>query len=552
MSAVRHRRRQSVLVPVNPNAYNTPRRGSAVSYVSKSNTAKAKPTVTARYSSDTLKVVEGGSSGFYSVHFQFTTPPTHPIIVSPMTNAHTLRIYPPVIKFNPEDAHLPQFFRVSVLHETDDDTRAPMTLEHSVQSIDPSFCGYSVMHEPKILTVAIFHGGGKYLMSTGDGTSDSSRGQLGLGSRRSMAKPGVWNGIDVDGRLHSKLFGVACGAAHTVVITDDGEVLTWGDNDSGQLGNVCPTLSQMACGLKHTMALLDTGAVVSWGYGKSGALGHGNRDNVDGPKEVVSLRGQSVFQVDLKGKLCSWVACGGAHTMCLTDQYDVLAFGANTFGQLGVGDCRDRAYPVEVVFFRKVRLAISDDRLLYAWGNGEQGQCGLGTFPHIYTLPQLVRHNEPSRDEHWRLRQKQLVASDKAHRDAIRKHLDDKTQQKFHDTMHGNHPFLAVLRQLHQSSPLALAHVQLKTLPSADAIAAAVKRSGLSRQRSLDKLKFVVDPATMTQVELKVHSPHNKTLTNPRCHSANLHGPVRTSQMLAQSPSLQRALKSAAALQTVA
>ncbi|RHY09055.1 hypothetical protein DYB36_002226 [Aphanomyces astaci] len=301
MSAVRHRRRQSVLVPVNPNAYNTPRRGSAVSYVSKSNTAKAKPTVTARYSSDTLKVVEGGSSGFYSVHFQFTTPPTHPIIVSPMTNAHTLRIYPPVIKFNPEDAHLPQFFRVSVLHETDDDTRAPMTLEHSVQSIDPSFCGYSVMHEPKILTVAIFHGGGKYLMSTGDGTSDSSRGQLGLGSRRSMAKPGVWNGIDVDGGLHSKLFGVACGAAHTVVTTDDGEVLTWGDNDSGQLGNVCPTLSQMACGLKHTMALLDTGAVVSWGYGKSGALGHGNRDNVDGPKEVVSLRGQSVFQVHETG-----------------------------------------------------------------------------------------------------------------------------------------------------------------------------------------------------------------------------------------------------------
>ncbi|RHY04079.1 hypothetical protein DYB25_000919 [Aphanomyces astaci] len=536
MSAVRHRRRQSVLVPVNPNAYNTPRRGSAVSYVSKSNTAKAKPTVTARYSSDTLKVVEGGSSGFYSVHFQFTTPPTHPIIVSPMTNAHTLRIYPPVIKFNPEDAHLPQFFRVSVLHETDDDTRAPMTLEHSVQSIDPSFCGYSVMHEPKILTVAIFHGGGKYLMSTGDGTSDSSRGQLGLGSRRSMAKPGVWNGIDVDGRLHSKLFGVACGAAHTVVITDDGEVLTWGDNDSGQLGNVCPTLSQMACGLKHTMALLDTGAVVSWGYGKSGALGHGNRDNVDGPKEVVSLRGQSVFQVDLKGKLCSWVACGGAHTMCLTDQYDVLAFGANTFGQLGVGDCRDRAYPVEVVFFRKVRVH----------------HVVLGKFHSVRPLHNYDLHNEPSRDEHWRLRQKQLVASDKAHRDAIRKHLDDKTQQKFHDTMHGNHPFLAVLRQLHQSSPLALAHVQLKTLPSADAIATAVKRSGLSRQRSLDKLKFVVDPATMTQVELKVHSPHNKTLTNPRCQSANLHGPVRTSQMLAQSPSLQRALKSAAALQTVA
>ncbi|RHY33644.1 hypothetical protein DYB32_001470 [Aphanomyces invadans] len=235
MSTFRHRRRKSVLVPVNPNVYSNQRRGSEVSYMPKSSLAKVKPTVMARYSSDLLKVVEGGSSAFYSVHFEFATSPTHPIIVSPMTSAHTLRIYPSVIKFNPDNAHIPQFFRVSVLHETDD-------------------------------------------------------------------------------------------------------------------------VHHMACGLKHTLALLDTGAVVSWGYGKSGALGHGNRENVDSPREVLSLRGMSVFQVDLKGKLCSWVACGGAHTMCLTDQYEVFAFGANTFGQLGVGDCRDRAYPVEVVFFRNVRV----------------------------------------------------------------------------------------------------------------------------------------------------------------------------------------------------
>ncbi|KAF0755116.1 hypothetical protein AaE_005080 [Aphanomyces astaci] len=253
MSAVRHRRRQSVLVPVNPNAYNTPRRGSAVSYVSKSNTAKAKPTVTARYSSDTLKVVEGGSSGFYSVHFQFTTPPTHPIIVSPMTNAHTLRIYPPVIKFNPEDAHLPQFFRVSVLHETDDDTRAPMTLEHSVQSIDPSFCGYSVMHEPKILTVAIFHGGGKYLMSTGDecmfasaayGTlgqdtldpryefGDVSFCHLYLNGRKTTS--GLRKGTSArstslcDSVHVTMLSEIACGSHHAIVLDANGRLFAFG------------------------------------------------------------------------------------------------------------------------------------------------------------------------------------------------------------------------------------------------------------------------------------------------------------------------------------
>ena len=37
------------------------------------------------------------------------------------------------------------------------------------------------------------------------------------------------------------------------------------------------------------------------------------------------------------------------------------------------------------------QLAVSDDHLLYAWGNGELGQCGLGTYPQIYTLPQVVK-----------------------------------------------------------------------------------------------------------------------------------------------------------------
>ncbi|ETW10206.1 hypothetical protein, variant [Aphanomyces invadans] len=476
----------------------------------------------------------------------------------------------------------------------------------------------------------------------------------GLGTLRPVAKPEVWNGIDIDGRLHSKLMDVACGAAHTVVITDDGELLTWGDNDSGQLGVppkqvqslVLPKLLpwplghkviHMACGLKHTLALLDTGAVVSWGYGKSGALGHGNRENVDSPREVLSLRGMSVFQVacgdmhsavvlnsgelitagwsengrlgrvksldvcgctfervDLKGKLCSWVACGGAHTMCLTDQYEVFAFGANTFGQLGVGDCRDRAYPVEVVFFRNVRvhhvvlgkfhsMAISDDRLLYAWGNGEQGQCGLGAFPHIYMLPHLVTSilgcpvfqvaagdaftliltsNTPAsvkelagRDEHWRLRQQHLITTDKAHREAVQKNLENKSQEKFHATLHANNSFLAVLQKLHQSSNLALANgaIKLTAPPSPDTIAAAVMRSGLCRQRSLEKLQFVVDASTLAQVHDRIHSPCPSFATsvgNHHVHKTSTHDHVRTTKsILAQSPSLQRALKSAASLQ---
>ncbi|KAH9134984.1 hypothetical protein AeRB84_019390 [Aphanomyces euteiches] len=540
---------------------------------------------------ETLKVVQGGSSAFYSVHFTFVMAPTHPIIVSPICAAHCLRTYPSVIKFTPESAHIPQFFRVTVVEDGGYDSKA-LTLEHNVQSIDPLFCGSALRHVPKSLTVVVFQTSGKYVLSAGDATygelgqdtfeprlqfgevsfhhlyssgrqgasptrmpsvprqlcesvhitlfshlacgsrhaiivdangrlfafGDSEHGQLGLGSNiRTCTKPNVWNGLDTDARLHSKLTEVACGSVHTLALTDDNEILGFGDNDHGQLGFAVRTVdmtsvpkclpplrqrvTKLACGLKHSMALLDNATVVSWGYGKSGALGHGSRENVDVPTEIFSLRGRPVYQVacgdmhsavvlssgellttgwsengrlgrvktmvdccctfevvDLKGKLCSFVACGGAHTMCLTDKYDVVAFGANAYGQLGVGDCVDRPFPTEVIFFHKVKihhlamgkfhsLAISDDRMLYAWGNGEQGQCGIDSFPQIYTLPHLVTSllgcqvhqvsagdaftliltsNTPAavldlsgRDEHWKMRRKQIIEDDKVYRVAI-------------------------------------------------------------------------------------------------------------------------------------
>ena len=37
---------------------------------------------------------------------------------------------------------------------------------------------------------------------------------------------------------------IACGIAHTLVVTDDGKLYTWGYNTYGQLGNGSKSLSQ--------------------------------------------------------------------------------------------------------------------------------------------------------------------------------------------------------------------------------------------------------------------------------------------------------------------
>lgn len=43
------------------------------------------------------------------------------------------------------------------------------------------------------------------------------------------------------------------------------------------------------------------------------------------------------------------VACGYAHTLVLTDEGQVYAWGANSYGQLGTGNKSNQSYPTPVV-----------------------------------------------------------------------------------------------------------------------------------------------------------------------------------------------------------
>ncbi|XP_006345746.1 ultraviolet-B receptor UVR8 isoform X2 [Solanum tuberosum] len=118
-----------------------------------------------------------------------------------------------------------------------------------------------------------------------------------------------------------------------------------------------------------------------WGNGDHGRLGHGSLESQWRPNVLPS----SAFD----NQNLREIACGGAHSLFLTDHGRVYASGLNDYGQLGVSD--DRAYiteplgvaglPKEIV---KVSAgyhhssAISVDGELYMWGKNTNGQLGLG------------------------------------------------------------------------------------------------------------------------------------------------------------------------------
>ena len=72
---------------------------------------------------------------------------------------------------------------------------------------------------------------------------------------------------------------------------------------------------------------MDAGALFCWGKGTSGQLGTGDAQSAASPRPVAALHGERVQQA----------ACGMAHTLALTLDGTLFAWGQGADGQLGLG-----------------------------------------------------------------------------------------------------------------------------------------------------------------------------------------------------------------------
>ena len=84
----------------------------------------------------------------------------------------------------------------------------------------------------------------------------------------------------------------------------------------------------MAAGGKHSLVLTADGSLYTFGYGQQGQLGHRTSKNTFKPK----------FVQDFLGKKLKLVAAGQNHSMVLSQAGDVYVCGNNSDGQLGLGD----------------------------------------------------------------------------------------------------------------------------------------------------------------------------------------------------------------------
>ncbi|KAL1216406.1 Ultraviolet-B receptor UVR8 [Cardamine amara subsp. amara] len=187
-------------------------------------------------------------------------------------------------------------------------------------------------------------------------------GKLGHGSTASEKQPRL---IEQFSLLNMEPVMISAGSWHAAVVGRDGRVCTWGWGRYGCLGHgteEAEEVPKVVEGLKDvkavhvatgdytTFVVSDDGEVYSFGCGESANLGQGDDDeNTLIPKLVSSLKEtkERVVHVSLTNAV-NWTS----HTFAMTKSGTLYAFGAGDRGQLGVelGDnLTERAEPAKVV-----------------------------------------------------------------------------------------------------------------------------------------------------------------------------------------------------------
>ncbi|XP_065336895.1 RCC1 and BTB domain-containing protein 1-like [Cloeon dipterum] len=193
------------------------------------------------------------------------------------------------------------------------------------------------------------------------------------------------------------VFGI--NAENVIIVLQNDEVLALGTNQIYCLGtgvegevkelkrieNLC---GQRIEGFEFTgvgclfclFAICESGSVFSWGGNGYGQLGLGTTGYTQVPTKILGC---------LEQKKVVQVACGGDHTLALTSEGEVYAFGRNANGELGlgttdrhflpqrVGGLLDGKIVTSVACQMDSSLALLRSGQICAWGSNLRGKLGL-------------------------------------------------------------------------------------------------------------------------------------------------------------------------------
>ena len=235
-------------------------------------------------------------------------------------------------------------------------------------------------------------------------------GQLGLGTgfnndsnTNCVALPTL-----IDLNKQHKIVDISCGAQHTLLLTQDGEVFSFGSNLTGQLGQNMETSRKSVLGVPTiinqeyfnnekiiqiatteftSFALSENGSVYAFGENDKGLICNNDLDF------------NNYYNIPTKTLLenIEKISAKSTTAMALSKDKNVLIWGNNTFRQFGIKDYTEvySAVPLEINEFYEIdesikevdvkdiccggitNFVLSTNNELYSFGAGGNGQVGF-------------------------------------------------------------------------------------------------------------------------------------------------------------------------------
>ncbi|KAK3017588.1 hypothetical protein RJ639_003802, partial [Escallonia herrerae] len=158
-------------------------------------------------------------------------------------------------------------------------------------------------------------------------------------------------------------------------------------SNSGKVDSLHGSFIKLISAAKfHSVAVTAQGEVYTWGFGRGGRLGHPDFDIHSGQAAVITPR---QVTSGLGGRLVKTIAAAKHHTVVATEGGEVFTWGSNREGQLGYTSVDTQATPrrvsslkskiVSVAAANKHTAVVSESGEVFTWGCNREGQLGYGT-----------------------------------------------------------------------------------------------------------------------------------------------------------------------------
>ena len=187
---------------------------------------------------------------------------------------------------------------------------------------------------------------------------------------------------------------IVAGTTTAIALDEDGNIWSWGNNVSGQVGNgeksdnyvTIPTqisngtrYIQISGGNGHSIALDESGNIWTWGSNYYGQLGNGQSSgNVSVPTQITN--GIKYTQISVAAEIAL------SHNMALDSEGNIWTWGYNSQGQLGngqTGSSNSVSIPTKVTsgtIYTQISaggdssLALDNEGNIFGCGDNERGQ----------------------------------------------------------------------------------------------------------------------------------------------------------------------------------